>query len=173
MAHAGHAFLFVDGADDANEMRFTIAHEIGHFLADHLLPRRDALHYFGDTILPVLDGQRPATTAERLSSAFRGIRLDEYKDFLPRSDSADGGLDLWRVESRADRIGTALLAPPDEVLRHAVGTTFAERTEAGVQALTTRFGMPEAPARRYVQTLLEENGRGPSWSESLRRPGRS
>jgi hypothetical protein len=170
VAHAGHGFLFVDATDSPAELRFTVAHEIGHFLADHLLPRRQAERRFGAEILPVLNGQRTPTQLERFSSALSGVRLGSYQSYLPRSDSADGGLDLWKVEGRADRIGAALLAPPDLVLLAATGPDHATRLRRAVQALTGTFGFPPTAAARYAQALLQENGLGPTWSESLRRP---
>lgn len=168
VAHAGHGFLFVDGADNPDEIRFTIGHEVGHFLADHLLPRKKALELYGERILPVLNGTRAPSETERLSSVLSGIRLDGYRNFLPRSESADGGLDLWHVEGRADRIAAALLAPPERLLPRIVGATFAERTAHAVALLTSEYGMPAVAAIRYAQALLQTNGLGPTWAESLR-----
>jgi hypothetical protein len=170
LAQCGYGFLFLDGADSPDEMRFTMAHEIGHFLADHLLPRKQALAHFGPSIRPVLDGRRAPTMGERLGGALHGIQLDEYQNFLPRSESADGGLELWRVEGRADRIGAALLAPPELVLAYATAPRWADRRRACVEALTERFGFPRAPAERYAEALLAGNNKGPAWGEALRRP---
>lgn len=169
VALGGHAFLFVDGGDAADEMRFTIAHELGHFLADQLLPRRKAVARMGESILEVLDGKRPPTLIEKLSSAMAGLQIGGYRSFLPRSESADGGLELWRVESRADRIGAALLAPPELVLSAARGATFAERNQNAVAALTTLYGLPAAPAAHYAQALLDANKRVATWAERFPR----
>jgi hypothetical protein len=170
VARSGHAFLFVDGADSPEDLRFTIAHEIGHFLADHWLPRTTAVDRFGTGILDVMDGKREPTMAERVSSLLRGVELQGTTSFLPRSESADGGLELWKVEGRADRIGAALLAPPERVLAAARAPTHAERLARAIDALTTTYGFPPAPAARYAQTLLEQNGQGRSWVEGLKRP---
>ena len=34
IAHAGQGILFIDGTDPIDEQRFTLAHEIAHFLID-------------------------------------------------------------------------------------------------------------------------------------------
>jgi hypothetical protein len=62
VAHAGAGIIFVDGADAENEQRFSIAHELAHFLADYLAPRHAATARLGEDILEVLDGARPART---------------------------------------------------------------------------------------------------------------
>src|SRR5690349_16874357 len=43
VARAGLGILFVDSDDDERERRFTVAHELAHFLLEHLLPRARAL----------------------------------------------------------------------------------------------------------------------------------
>src|SRR4051812_7050075 len=58
VAKAGRAIVFLDAGDDDSERRFTLAHEIAHFVLDHLLPRLRALKLFGESIQPVLDGER-------------------------------------------------------------------------------------------------------------------
>lgn len=167
---AGHGILFVDGADNAAELRFTIAHEIGHFLADHLLPRRKALAHYGDDILDVLDAKRQPTERERWSSILGGLQLDGYRSYLPRGEGDDSGLELWRVESRADRIGAALLAPPGLVLSAARGYGYSERRKNAIHALTSTFGLPLAPAIQYAEALLYENRAAPTWAETFFSP---
>ncbi len=38
-ADSGHGFIFVCGADEAEEQRFTLAHDTAHFLVDYWWPR--------------------------------------------------------------------------------------------------------------------------------------
>ncbi len=168
LARAGYGFLFVDGSDNDADLRFTIAHEIGHFLAEHQLPRRRAIARFGAGIVDVLDGRRPPTNGERLAGNLAGMSFLSTHSFLPRAESAEGGLELWRVEGAADRIGAALLAPPAIVLAAAAGSVWEQRLDNAHAALIGRFGLPPTPALHYARTLLAENGLGPSWSESMR-----
>src|SRR2546427_5774622 len=56
VAFRGQGAIFVDGTDPADETRFTIAHETGHFLADYTDLRSSAIKSFGESIAAVLDG---------------------------------------------------------------------------------------------------------------------
>lgn len=47
VAFGGEGLIFVDGADPDNERRFTIAHELAHFIADYQLPRGQPLANLG------------------------------------------------------------------------------------------------------------------------------
>jgi Zn-dependent peptidase ImmA (M78 family) len=39
MARAGHGFISLDGSDADDERRFSLAHELAHFLLDYQDPR--------------------------------------------------------------------------------------------------------------------------------------
>src|SRR5260370_32213716 len=47
-------FVFLDAADSEAEHRFSLAHEIGHFLRHYLQPRGRAVAHFGEGILDPL-----------------------------------------------------------------------------------------------------------------------
>ncbi len=84
LARRSHGLVFIDGSMSEDERQFAMSHEFAHFFAHYLEPRRKALARFGDAILPVLDGERSATTAERLSSILQGVPLGTFEDFLGR-----------------------------------------------------------------------------------------
>lgn len=153
-AEAGHGVIFVDSGDPTNEIRFTVAHEIGHFLADVLLPRKQALKRFGPQIAEVLDGKRQPTFLEKTSAAFRGLPMPRHTSFLERSGTGVDALRTWKIEDRADRIGLALLAPPEDVLAVVADAPVALRSDALVTALREQFGLPYLPAQRYAEKLL-------------------
>ena len=66
VAYRGAGAVFIDGSDPQDERRFTLAHEVSHFLLDYHLPRHRAWQRLGSNILDVLDGLRPPTIEERV-----------------------------------------------------------------------------------------------------------
>jgi hypothetical protein len=148
-------------------MRFTIAHEIGHFLADYLRPRRRAIDRFGDRFIEVLDGKRPPTLPEQIQSVIGGFPIGPYVNLMQRDMQGSDALELWSIENRADRIALALLAPPEIALTYVHGEHYAERLDTLAQALVDDFGLPKTPAHRYATNLLAENGLGPTLADSI------
>src|SRR2546421_204494 len=78
IAFGGQGLIFVDGADPDDERRFTIAHEVGHFLVDYLLVRETALAKFGAKIIEVFDGLRLPSVSERVHALLTGTSLGIY-----------------------------------------------------------------------------------------------
>ena len=101
--HAARGFghLFVQPGQGEARERFTVAHETAHFLLHHDLPRREA----GGAVLAVLDGDRPATPAERLNGALtaRPVRPHVH---LYRGESEDA------AEDECDALAALLLDLP-------------------------------------------------------------
>ncbi len=142
VAQRGHAFIFIDSSLSAAEQRLTFAHETAHFLYHYEAPRLAAIEMLGETIKPVLDGDRAATPHERLRGALRDVPLGVYKHMLDRSDGVPDAT-TSRLEAEADLIAFELLAPMDVVLR---------TTQAGDccrTALEKRFGLPAWAAARW------------------------
>ena len=170
VAAGGRGFIFVDADDNPEEQRFTLAHEIAHYLADAVSPRLKASERLGPAILEVLDGRRPPNMTERVGAALHGITIGPTFDLMGRSPGGEAWA-LWSAESRADRLALALLAPPDQVLPHAQGAAYADRLRSGVAVLVGTCKLPQPIAERYAAELLARAGRGPRWGESLRPAG--
>jgi hypothetical protein len=171
VAAAGRGVIFLDGSDPDDQRRFTLAHEVAHFLVDYYLPRRAALERLGPHLAEVLDGQRPPTAEERLGALLARAPLQTYVNLLGRGDGGDTlHADLDEIETRADRVGLELLAPENEVwLRADVSAPTFDAREARLSAtLVGCFGLPSSTARSYARTLLLHAGKGPSWAERLR-----
>src|SRR5260370_28224303 len=66
LADRGKGTIFFDASDSDAEQRFTLAHELAHFLLDYQIPRLRAVTILGAFILPVLAGERAPTREERL-----------------------------------------------------------------------------------------------------------
>lgn len=171
VAYGGSGFIFTDGADSLDEQRFTIAHEIAHFLLDYWLLRARAVSKFGQQITDVFDGMRPPTIAERVHSLLVSAPLGVYTCLLERDEMQTGfAANVWRIEDRADKVALALLAPPEIVLAQGSLSAphFAQRHEAISATLIQTFGLPHSIALAYGQALLTAGGLGPMWTEALR-----
>jgi hypothetical protein len=160
VARAGQGIVFLDAEDPEPERRFTLAHEIAHFILDHLLPRLRALKVFGARILPVLDGERPPTREEMLSAVLERVALGVHVHLMSRGP--DGAICAWGVEEseqRADRLALELLAPAHIVmvgLRRILGDVedLTDQQDRAAEHLAERFGLPIEVAASYLGLLL-------------------
>jgi hypothetical protein len=165
-ARGGVGVVFLDGMDTADEARFSLAHEVAHFLLDYLWPREAALRAMGERIRDVLDGVRPPSPEERLSAVLRRVKLGLFTHLLDRD--ALGQITRFGVldaEDRADRLAIELLAPRPAVIadatRRGIGLADPGFKEDLAKLLAGSYGLPRPCAQRYAQYLLERNrGRG-------------
>jgi hypothetical protein len=169
VAHRGQGMVFLDGTDLAPEQRYTLAHEIAHFLVDYSAPRSLAIARLGPAITDVLDGLRPITLEERIAGLLTGIRVGPYQSLMERDPALLTGKVL-HVEDRADRLALALLAPPEDVLRvcDVSASQYHIRRASTETVLQAVFGLPGGIAQAYAARLLAVIGKGPTWVESLR-----
>lgn len=153
MAQAGVGVLFLNSTDPADEQRFTLAHEVAHFVLDHLQPRRSAMRARGESIRPVLDGRREPTVAEGLCLVFERVPYRTQSNFMVRNDRGRPRTgQVMESEQRADRLAFELLAPRQELLpllNHA-GLRDLEAE------LISRYGLPVTEASTYARWLLME-----------------
>lgn len=158
VARAGVGLVFFELSDNADEQRFTLAHEAAHFIHDHLFARERALRALGERIRPVLDGVRSPTREESLSSVLERVPLGLQLHMMARDPR--GLISDWSVdesEQRADRLAFELLAPARKALAVIKGTAPEEDAEAGEQgarALANTFGLPLDAAFSYLSLLL-------------------
>jgi hypothetical protein len=164
VALAGHGFVFLDGTDPADERRFSLAHEVAHFLADYWWPRQRIERRVGPASLEVLDGRRPPTRVERIDAALGGLQLTAHVHLMERTpDGHVAGAAIDRAEQTADTLALELLAPAEQALS-ALGPAPADPA----RLLAERFGLPPAVARRYAAQLIQPE---PPAAAELRRLG--
>ncbi|MGH2459756.1 MAG: ImmA/IrrE family metallo-endopeptidase [Chloroflexota bacterium] len=157
VARSGQGFIFVEGSDPADEQRFSLAHELGHFLRDYWQPRQAVIARLGPAALEVLDGARPARPGERIDALLARVRLGYYVHLMDRG--ANGGFATASVEAAerdADWLACELLAPPEAVLAATLPTPADERRAAVRRRLIESFGLPPAPAAGYAARLAPE-----------------
>lgn len=158
----GHGTIFIDSTDDANEQRFTLAHELSHYLLDHLLPRQAAIQWLGNDILPVLNGDRPPTMVERFRSWHKQLPIGSTYNLMERSRDPHAAYEISGVEARADRLALALLAPVEQVLANLPNDSFQSQLELLSQRLHAEFGLPAQVSVLYADALLLTLGRAPT-----------
>jgi hypothetical protein len=152
VAVAGRGYVFRDADDPADERRFSLAHEVGHFLRDYWHPRRTAVRRVGPGVAAVLDGERPPTADERLAAVFRNVAVRPFAHLLRRDDAGRPLTpDEAEAEAAADRLAFELLAPAESLE--------AEPDRAAVvRRLVAEFGLPPGPAGRYADILRPPPG---------------
>jgi hypothetical protein len=170
VAFGGKGLIFLDGSDPIDEQRFSLAHEIAHFLIDYWKPRQKAISKLGNDISNVFDGHRSPTVNERLYAVLSSTNLGIYIDVMERGSKSEA--EIWRVENQADKVALVLLAPPDIVLKISdlSSSKFDERLNSITRMLTMDFGLPKSISKLYGIELLNTVGKGRSWVEAIRHP---
>lgn len=150
----GHGLVFLDGADPEDEQRFSLAHELAHFLQDCDRPRRLVAERLGPAALEVLDGLRPPRPEERAHALLAGVALRAQVHLMERTP--DGHLPSARItaaERSADRLAFELLAPATELLPAGPGRSGAPERRQLVARLVGEYGLPPVPAQQYAALL--------------------
>ena len=146
VARAGFGFVFLDAADSLDEQRFSLAHEIAHFLRDYDAVRRAAVRAAGPARSPSLMGCARLTVAERVASVVRAVPLVAHVHLLGRDDTGRPQSQAEReAEGAADRLAFELLAP----------AAMLPRADAAIlrSLLADRFGLPTSAAVAYAAVL--------------------
>ena len=155
VAHAGSGIVFLDLEDDDAQQRFSLAHELAHFLHDYWEPRRHAMEQFGEGVLEVFDGVRPARPEERVQALLAQVPIGFRITLLDREpDGVTASREVDEVELDADRLALQLLAPEAVVLDALEPVPQGERRAAAQVLLVNRFGLPGQFAQRYAAGLV-------------------
>lgn len=154
-ARFGHGAIFLDAADPEDQQRFSLAHEVAHFLRDYQQPRSLAVERLGPQALEVLDGARPAHQTERIHALLSKAPLGVFIHLMARD--SHGHIDNAAVsaaEHDADLLAWELLAPAEQVLARLRPTPRDERRRVARRILSTTYGLPPEIAARYAASLL-------------------
>ena len=154
VARFGHGAIFLDSADPDDERRFSLAHELAHFLRHYRRQRLDACRMLGPEILQVLDGVRPARYDERAHALLAQVQIGYHVHLMEReAGGAAGSERVRRAEAEADVLACELLAPAVEVEQALRGTAGDARHEAAIALLRERYGLPAGAARQYAARI--------------------
>ena len=158
-AKVGHGLVFLDGSDPDDERRFSLAHEVVHFISDYLEPRNRALALLGDAGRDVLDGRRSPTPEERLRGVLHNVELGTYTHLIERSSAGSvTSIQTLEAEDRADRLALELIAPRLTVLaclkKRQVIWRSPTALEIAQEILAHEYGLPFSVAKRYGEMLI-------------------
>jgi|SRR5262245_25477698 len=167
VAYRGAVILFLNKSLSEEERRVVLAHEFGHFLADYDRPRRRAVARLGPDVVAVLDGERPATTAEDLAAVLAGVPLSLHVHYLERGFDPNRLAATDRVERRANELACELLAPRAVVLARCAELGLPHQPGRWEELLRKGFGFPPRWARAYASFLLRLTRPRPTFSELL------
>jgi hypothetical protein len=152
VAYRGQGLVFLDAADPEDEQRFSLAHEVAHFLRDYRQPRLLACVRLGGRAAEVLDGERPPTADECLDAVLARVPLGFHMHLMDRDAAGRFATTaIAAAERDADRLAYELLAPAESVRARTGGG--ADRDTVG-RALQEVYGLPPARAVEYAGILL-------------------
>jgi hypothetical protein len=158
LAREGHGIIFVNGTDKQEERRFTIAHELAHFLFDYHLPRINYLRLYGDSILEILDGKRLPTIEERLTFIVSELPSPFFTHALDITGiTAYERSQICSIEWQTDTLAFEILAPFHIVISLLKKQKLEKRFETifrqASNLLVTDFGLPANLASSYAKHL--------------------
>ena len=163
------ATILVEANDDEAQRRFTVAHEVAHFILEVKRRRERAESRLGRGFDDILYGLREATDAERIDAWLRGVRLDPILHLMDRAP--DGRHKCGRTneaECAADDLALEILAPSSEMASSIAAfrsSRFSETLDAASEIAERRFGLPKYVAERYASRLVWQMKGGPSSAE--------
>ncbi len=169
LADKDNGVIFYDADDPFDEQRVTLSHELAHFLVDYKAPRERAIRIFGPAIVPILDGERPPTSVERLHSVLSTVHLGSMSHIMERPDEGIPSTVVLDIEDRADRLALELLAPASllcERMQQSTARGFKARLAFLTQYLFTVHGLPERIASSYARHVLHQMGE-PTFRDAL------
>lgn len=145
----GAGFIFLDGTDPEDERRFSLAHELAHYLRDYLQPRLRIEQRLGPAALEVVDGLREPTVDERIHAVLDSTKLSTYVHWMERDEGGYATRSIAQAEDDADRLAFELLAPAEDVWEWHHRDAMADLSEL----LQVRYGLPATQSRRYGDLL--------------------
>ena len=155
LARGGQGFIFLEGSDPEDEQRFSLAHELAHYLRDYWQPRRRVREQLGPEALEVIDGARPARPAEEVHALLSRTTLGYQVHLM---DRASGGAYVTsataRTERAADLLAYELLAPEEQLGRDVGDLPTDEGRRRAGELLRVRYGLPSRPATDYAALLF-------------------
>ena len=158
IANNGRGCILLNGSDTNTELRYSLAHEVSHFLLDYYLPRQLAVERLGPEIIEVFDAQRPPTLTERVHAVIKDVSIGFHSHLMERHDNGVLGCGtIGDREERADLLAIELLAPEREVrYRVAEACRLAgsrDSNKVASEVLQLDFGLPSSVAAVYHQRI--------------------
>jgi hypothetical protein len=169
VAHRGRALIFLEATETEAERRFTLSHELAHFIGHYLAARNKAIARLGPSVAAILDGDRAPTAAERLSGVFAGCPMGVFRDVLDRNGGEPLTAVAERMEKEANAAAFQALAPPVDVVAQCKIVGRAPDRAGILETLKAYFGLACADATYHLPVVLDLVRRqAPTLVESLK-----
>jgi len=153
-------YIFINGTDSPQERRFTLAHELAHYLIDYAIPRQKVIDLYGNEITEVLDGNREPTIEENIQGIISNISLKPFFHLLDESElSGFDRIAVWQAEEQADHLALELMAPQRQILSDLDSLNLKENFHYYkiklLALLLEKYGLPVPIAQSYSEYLAE------------------
>ncbi len=156
LARCGSGLIFLDGSDPKDEQRYSLAHEVAHFILDYHIRRHQIINALGSRIAEVLDGEREATIEERLTGILAGVTIGPFIHLMDRNNHNNIRRQyILNVEDAAERFAMELISPQKEVecyLDAAYPDWYggARQPQDAIAAIARTFGVPPRIIATYI-----------------------
>lgn len=172
LIYSGTGFIFINGTDSEEERRYTIAHEVSHFILDYKIPRDKAIDKLGIPISDVLDGLREPSIQERVDGVINGVSVQLFTHILEKDgDGSFLSIKVFNAENNADSLALELLAPHSIVTKETMAgkkkMQFAHFEVRCYTLLTEKYKLPQSIAKQYAKSLSYSVTGGPSITNKL------
>ena len=165
VGRSGGAIL-VEESDDEAERRFTIAHEVSHYILEVKQRHERATGRMGREFVDTLHGLREATQTERIDAWLTNTRLEAFAHFMDRAPGGGYGCSrTLEAECRADDLALEILAPRSELTAAISSMGFSESLKVARRIAERRFGLPESVAEWYANRVVWQLMGGPYTAE--------
>lgn len=161
--------ILVETRDGDAQKRFTIAHEVSHYMLEVYRHRQRAERRMGNDYVGVLYGSREVTPTERIDAWLNNVQSAPTTHFMDRA--ADGRYGCGRTleaECVADRLAIEIIAPRAEVSRAILDRRklpFRDLVHAAKRIAERQFGLPGTVADSYASRLAWTLTGGPSTAD--------
>jgi Zn-dependent peptidase ImmA (M78 family) len=149
ITHGEVGFVFLEANDSEAEKRFTLAHELAHFLRDHQYHRNRVMKTLGSRGIEIYDGNRVPESSDHLEAILRGVTLQAFIHLMNRDSAFQD--EVHASETEADRLALEILAP-ERMVRERVSLGSLESLS---RVLVDEFGLPSGVASEYAKTFFD------------------
>lgn len=167
-----NVIMFIDAAENAVQQRYTLAHQVSHFLLNYQMPKERAIMTLGKEIAQVLSGNTEASVTQLVQSTVSNITGNVYTLLIEKWDeSTSFDWELLRTKDPAVSLTLELLAPRYQIINEtaSVGARlrYSPFKRKCQELLIDKYRIPSEIAHKYASELAGSVTSGPSFLSKL------